>query len=191
MKITATHISYLHTCRRKLWLFHQGIHMEHNSSLVYEGRLIGEMTYTDRGQQNRQIELNVSLGKDIQGIAVIDYFNPSTGIVHETKKSDKIEEAHVAQVKFYLYLLYLSGVHQCSGIIEYPKLRQRTQVPPLSEADLTQVRTWIDQVYTLITQAICPKVVHLPICKTCAYFEYCYADEEATNEPLETRKQGK
>ncbi|RMH45124.1 MAG: Dna2/Cas4 domain-containing protein, partial [Gammaproteobacteria bacterium] len=48
MRLTATHIAYYHTCKRKLWLFHHGIQMEQESQVVYEGRLIGETTYTDR-----------------------------------------------------------------------------------------------------------------------------------------------
>lgn len=34
MHLTATHINYYHICHRKLWLFVNGINMEHNSETV-------------------------------------------------------------------------------------------------------------------------------------------------------------
>ncbi|MBP7477765.1 MAG: Dna2/Cas4 domain-containing protein [Chitinophagales bacterium] len=36
MIITATHINYFHVCKRKLWMFSNGLNMEHNSDLVRE-----------------------------------------------------------------------------------------------------------------------------------------------------------
>ncbi|MGK0365517.1 MAG: CRISPR-associated exonuclease Cas4, partial [Saprospiraceae bacterium] len=38
---SGTLISYLHLCHRKLWLHHHHIRMEHVSSAVAEGKLIG------------------------------------------------------------------------------------------------------------------------------------------------------
>ncbi|HYF67262.1 MAG TPA: Dna2/Cas4 domain-containing protein [Ohtaekwangia sp.] len=34
MKITGTHIAYLHLCHRKLWLFVNGINMEQTSGTL-------------------------------------------------------------------------------------------------------------------------------------------------------------
>ena len=34
MRLTATHINYFHICHRKLWLFANGINMEHTSDAV-------------------------------------------------------------------------------------------------------------------------------------------------------------
>lgn len=45
MQITGTHFNYYQICHRKLWLFANGINMEHNSHLVYEGKLIHEESY--------------------------------------------------------------------------------------------------------------------------------------------------
>lgn len=36
---TGTHFNYYMVCHRKLWLFANGINMEHTSDLVYEGKL--------------------------------------------------------------------------------------------------------------------------------------------------------
>ncbi|RMF22099.1 MAG: Dna2/Cas4 domain-containing protein, partial [Bacteroidetes bacterium] len=89
---------------------------------------------------------------------------------------DKMEEAHVAQVKFYLYLLHCNGVEDARGIIEYPRLRQRTEVPPLDEADRQEVEGWIERVREVVEQRACPPVIREPVCKRCAYFDYCYSE---------------
>ena len=175
MKITATHIAYLHTCARKLWLFHHGVQMETGSELVYEGRLIGQTSYGERASRDSQLEMNVSR-EELQLQGVIDYFDTRAGIVHETKKSDKMEEAHVAQVKFYLYLLRCNGVEDARGIIEYPRLRQRTEVPPLDEQDREEVEGWIARVRQIVEQPVCPPVIREAVCKRCSYFEYCYSE---------------
>jgi CRISPR-associated exonuclease Cas4 len=66
MHITGTHIAYLHTCHRKLWLFANGIQMEHTSNIVAEGKLIGESSYQERAQKYTELE--------IEGIK-IDYYD--------------------------------------------------------------------------------------------------------------------
>lgn len=53
--ITATHVNYFHICRRKLWLFSNGIQMEHTSDLVSEGKLIGESTYPQRAERYTEV----------------------------------------------------------------------------------------------------------------------------------------
>ena len=45
MNITGTHFNYYQICKRKLWLFANGISMEHTSDLVHEGKLIHEESY--------------------------------------------------------------------------------------------------------------------------------------------------
>lgn len=179
--ITATHISYYHTCLRKLWLFHHGIRMEHTSDIVYEGKLIEETSYTERAAKNTQLELSVSLGgdetqEDWVGAAKIDFYDPKTRTVYETKKSDRVEEAHIAQVKFYLYVLLKSGVADARGIIEYPRQRDRTLVS-LSPEDLVEIEGWIAGIRAILEKEQCPPVIHKPICKQCSYYDYCYSDD--------------
>lgn len=82
--ITGTHFNYYHICHRKLWLFAKGINMEHNSDLVFEGKLIHENTYTYRSERFKEIELS--------GIK-IDFYDPKNKIIHEIKKSDSYDIA--------------------------------------------------------------------------------------------------
>jgi CRISPR-associated exonuclease Cas4 len=108
MNIIATHINYLHICHRKLWLFANGISMEHTSDLVYEGKMIGEKTYPQRAEKYRELE--------IDGVK-IDFYDAKNKVVHEIKKSSSYSEAHVAQVKYYLYILKRNGVEGATGIL--------------------------------------------------------------------------
>ena len=95
-RITGTHISYYFLCQRKLWLFTNGIHMEHSSDLVYEGKLIHETAYPQRSEKYEEIE--------IDGIK-IDYYDPKNRVIHEVKKSDKMEPAHEWQLKYYMMVM--------------------------------------------------------------------------------------
>ena len=166
MQPTATHIAYYHICHRKLWLFHHGIRMEHSSDVVFEGKLIGEESYPQRAAKYTEVLL---------GNVKIDFYDVANKIVHEIKKSDKLEEAHLAQVKYYLYVLYQSGVEDAVGIIEYPKLRKTTQVAVLDQEDIQEVQQWEKETKTVCNQSECPtQLPHKSLCKSCSYFEFCY-----------------
>jgi CRISPR-associated exonuclease Cas4 len=168
MQTTATLISYLHTCQRKLYLHAHEIRMEHTSDLVAEGRLIGETAYDRRADRFTQIELDG---------AKIDYYDPRTRTVHETKRGRAIEAAHRAQVMYYLYKLHLNGVPDASGIIEYPDLRRTEEVPPLSPQDLLTVAGWEAEVLRIVALDHCPEVIQKPFCKQCSYHDLCYVGD--------------
>lgn len=164
MTITATHINYYHICHRKLWLFAHGINMEQHSDLVTEGRLIGEHSYADRPVRYTEIELD--------GIK-IDYYDARNKIVHEVKKSDKMESAHEAQVKYYLYKLWLYGIRDATAILEYPKLRHTAQVI-LTDQDIASIRHWESEIERIASGEHVPPVIDKPVCKRCSYFDFCY-----------------
>jgi CRISPR-associated exonuclease Cas4 len=164
MHITATHINYYHICHRKLWLFANGINMEHTSDTVTEGKLIGENTYTDRASKYTELQLD--------GVK-IDFYDTKNKVVHEIKKSDKMEAAHEAQVKYYLYKLRLHGILDATGILEYPTLRHTSQVI-LSDSDITDIERWEQEIATIIGSEDMPRVINKPRCKKCSYYEFCY-----------------
>ena len=167
MLITGTHISYLHTCERKLWLFSNGIQMEHNSEIVAEGKLIAETTYLDRARKYTELA--------IEGIK-IDFYDAKNKVVHEVKKSDKVEKAHLSQVKYYLYVLNKNGIDTLSAIIEYPKLEQRETVN-WDESFITDCEQWITDTKLIVDSEFCPALKKLGICKSCSYYEFCYTSE--------------
>ena len=86
MFITGTHFNYYQLCRRKLWLFANGISMEHESELVYEGKLVHESSYPQRTSRYEEVE--------IDGIKV-DYFDVKNKVIHEIKKSNKVDKVRI------------------------------------------------------------------------------------------------
>ena len=164
MQPTGTQINYYHICHRKLWLFANGLQMEHTSDLVTEGKLIAETTYPQRAAKYRELDL---------GFIKIDHYDAKNKIVREVKKSKKMEAAHLAQLKYYLWVLEQSGVEGVSGVLEYPKLR-RTEAVWLSDLDREEILNWISGIEAVLAGA-CPKVIDKAICKRCAYEAFCYA----------------
>jgi CRISPR-associated exonuclease Cas4 len=78
---SASHLTYLLLCHRKLWLHHRQIRMEDNSSDVAVGKLIDRNTYTRRPKKWTQLSL---------GNLKIDHFDLKEKIIRETKKSPKL-----------------------------------------------------------------------------------------------------
>ncbi len=164
MHTTGTHIAYLHLCHRKLWLFAHGINMEHNSELVAEGKFIDEHSYPQRAARWQALA--------IEGIK-IDHYDARAGIVREVKKSNKREDAHRAQLKFYLFVLERNGVPASHGLLEYPRLRETEEVW-LSDEDRREIPLWEAEVQRIIGLEDCPPLVKKGICKKCAYYEFCW-----------------
>ena len=167
MQLTATHINYYFICHRKLWLFANGINMEHTSDAVAEGKLIGETTYPQRAEKYTEIEI---------GGSKIDFYDAREKVIHEIKKSDSIEQAHEWQVKYYIWLLQQNGIGGVTGILEYPKLRHTSMVE-LTEADGEQLQEIMQRIKTLVTDEGCPPRLNSKICKNCSYYDFCYVEE--------------
>lgn len=176
MNITATHINYLEVCKRKLWLFANGINMEHTSDTVYDGKLLHETSYPQRAERYEEMLISAEY-EGITLIGQIDYFDARNKVIHEIKRSDKVEEAHVRQVKFYLWLLELNGVDGATGILEYPKLRKTDEVL-FSDEDRQGLQKSISEIRSLIENESCPPTINAKICRNCSYFDFCYSREE-------------
>ncbi len=167
MLITGTHFNYYLICHRKLWLFANGINMESNSDLVYEGKLIHETSYPRRSEKYQEIA--------IDGIK-IDFYDKKNNVVHEIKKSDKHEEAHEWQVKYYLYVLEQNGVTGATGLLEYPRLHKTTEVF-LTTPDREAIAEMLVKIESIIHHDNCPARITKSKCKNCSYFDFCYAEE--------------
>jgi CRISPR-associated exonuclease Cas4 len=165
--LTATHINYYFICHRKLWLFASGINMEHTSDTVAEGKLIGETTYPQRPEKYTEVAI---------GGSKIDFYDAKNKVIHEIKKSDKVEEAHEWQVKYYIWLLAQNGIEGATGILEYPKLRETKEVT-LTASDENYLQTAMQQINTIMEDEHCPPVINSRICKSCSYYDFCYVSE--------------
>lgn len=167
MPVTGTHFNYYQICKRKLWLFANGINFEHTSDLVYEGKLIHEDAYPQRSSKYEEVE--------IDGIKV-DYYDTAHKVIHEIKKSGKMEAAHEWQLKYYLYVFEQNGIDGCSGLLEYPVLRQTKRVA-LNDNDRKMIEEIKEEIGRIIASAACPPKDKKRICKTCSYYDFCYTLE--------------
>lgn len=105
-------VYYYQVCTRKLWYFYHEIQMEQDNENVKIGKILDEETYK---RDDKHI--------NIDNVINIDFIR-SQGILHEIKKSKKIEEASILQVKYYLYYLKEKGVSDIRARIDYPLLKK-------------------------------------------------------------------
>lgn len=167
MEVTGTQLSYYFTCHRKLWLFSNGIQMEHNSELVQMGKLIHETSYSERPERYQEVEI---------GPVKIDFYDKRNKVIHEVKKSDKLEESHRWQVKYYIFLMEQAGLVGVTGLLEYPKLRHTEEVL-LTDRDRKDLESIIVNIGKITSSDSCPSLVKLGICKNCSYYDFCYSSE--------------
>lgn len=165
--INATLVNLYHVCKRECWLHANGITMEQTSDIVYEGKLISETSYPDRAQKYTELDL---------GIAKIDFYNAKNKVVHEVKKSNKMEQAHEWQVKYYIYLLEQAGIKGATGVLEYPKLRMKKEVT-LSPDDAEYLQMLLKEIEALILSDHCPPLEKKSICRACSYHDFCWSGE--------------
>lgn len=175
MTINATLVNLYHVCPRECWLHANGIRMEMTSDIVADGKLLHETSYPQRAEKYTEIELSATIN-DIELTGKIDFYDAKEKIIHEIKRSNKVEQAHEWQVKYYIWLLALNGVPDVRGIIEYPKLRERQEIT-FTEADAAYLEETVKKIVELIHNDICPPNIHAKICKSCSYYELCYIAE--------------
>jgi CRISPR-associated exonuclease Cas4 len=167
MQVTGTLFNYYFVCHRKLWLFANGINMEHTSDLVFEGTVIHESSYAQRASRFKEIEL--------PGIK-IDFYDAKQKVVHEIKKSRKEHESHIWQLKYYIYKLEQAGIDGAMGILEYPKERKTEEIY-MSQLDKERIQEIEVEIQALLNTQPCPATINHSKCKKCAYHDFCYATE--------------
>ncbi|TWH81350.1 CRISPR-associated protein Cas4 [Sedimentibacter saalensis] len=159
--VTGIMVYYYAVCRKKLWYFYHEINMEQDSENVKIGKLLDDSSYL---RDDKHI--------NIDNVINIDFIR-SQGILHEIKKSKKIEEASILQVKYYLYYLKKRGVNGIRGKIDYPLLKQSIDVC-LSDDDIEQIDKIVTEINEIISMKIPPISINNKICKSCAYYDLCY-----------------
>jgi CRISPR-associated exonuclease Cas4 len=175
MTINATLINLYHVCKREMWLHANSIRMEHTSDTVSDGKLLHESSYPQRAERYTEIELTATCN-GIELTGKIDFYDQKEKIIHETKRSDKAEEAHEWQLKFYIWLLELNAIAGVHGVLEYPKLRQTSEVW-LAETDRQYLQEVLPRIAALQQSDKCPPKINSKICKSCSYYDFCYIDE--------------
>ena len=159
--VTGVMIYYYEVCKRKLWYFCNEIQMEQGNESVAIGKAIDEETY-----QRDEKHIN------IDNIINIDFIR-SKGVLHEVKKSNKIEEASILQVKYYLYFLQKRGVYNIRGKIDYPLLKQSIDVE-LSDEDIKEIDEILINIKNTVKASNPPSLDKKRICQSCAYYDLCF-----------------
>jgi CRISPR-associated exonuclease Cas4 len=136
--------------------------------LVYEGKLIHETSYPQRSERYEELEIDG---------CKIDFYDARNKIVHEIKKSDKIENAHEWQVKYYIHVLERNGILGATGILEYPTLRHTCKIE-LTDQDRNQIHAIVQDIGNIVESDVCPLCMNSKICKSCSYYEFCYVEED-------------
>lgn len=160
-EITGVMIYYYEVCKRKLWYFYHEIQMEQGNENVEIGKILDEETYK---RDKKHI--------NIDNVVNIDFIR-SKGILHEVKKSKKIEEASILQVKYYLYFLSKKGVTNIKGKIDYPLLKQSVDIE-LEEDDIKNIENILQDIEEIVIKDRPPQLNKKGICKSCAYYDLCF-----------------
>lgn len=154
-------VYYYFVCKRKLWFFSNNLDMEHTSELVGIGKLIDETSY-DRERKHILIDemINVDFLKDWK-------------VIHEVKKSKKLDEAAKWQLKYYIWVLRNKGVNIKKGILDYPLLRKREEIYLTTEEE-NELMEVLKDIENILNTTLPPYAINKPYCKKCAYYEFCY-----------------
>ncbi len=134
---------------------------------MFQGKLIHETSYPQRSVKYEEVQIG--------GIKV-DYYDTKNKIIHEIKKSNKVELAHEWQLKYYIFIFLQAGIDGVTGILEYPKLRKTEEVF-LSTKDIEEINIFEKDIEQIIVSKKIPQVISNKICKSCSYFDFCYVDE--------------
>lgn len=163
LKYRGTQVAYFVVCKRKLWLFTKGLGFEHLSERVALGKFLDEVSFQrEKGVNFYDEPVSIDFIKSQEGL-----------VVHEIKSSDALEEAHLFQVKYYLYYLKNKGVKISHGILHYPKQKKIKKVY-LTSLDEEILESALKQLEEVINLPLPPTRVEKPYCKKCAYYEFCY-----------------
>jgi len=161
---TGTQINYYLICPTKLWLFSRFTTMEQNSDLVNLGKILQETSFY-------QIKKNIVVDQKIS----IDFIKKGDKlIIHEIKKSEKLEKAHIFQLLYYLYYLkYEKGIENTEGVINYPLKRKIVKVllTPEKEFELEEIFKKIKEIL-LLNKPPAPK--KKKYCRKCSYYDFCW-----------------
>ncbi|MCY6354754.1 CRISPR-associated protein Cas4 [Clostridium sp. ZS2-4] len=163
-KTQGVKVNYYYICKRKLWLFSKGITMEDTSDRVLSGKLVHEDSYSRK--KNKEMLIDDILKLDIMDK---DY-------VREVKITSKMPLPDKMQLYYYLFYLKQIGIEK-KGSINYVKEKRIEEIELTPEVEEKIKDTLID-IKRIESSSNPPKLVKLPYCTKCAYYQFCYVKED-------------
>ena len=162
MEVNGTLINYYIHCKRQCYLHGNRLNLEDNSENVKIGKAIHE-------EKNTSDNTELAIDNIIVDKLTKDYLT-------EVKKSDADKDAARWQLLYYLYVLKRKGINR-RGKLEFcekNKTEKSTEIVELDETTEAELLTMIEKIKGLIQSEKVPEKINEPICKQCAYYEYCY-----------------
>ncbi len=163
MLFSGTQIAYFVICPTKLWLFSHNVRLEQTSDLVKSGKIIHETSYQQKKKEH-VIDSNIAIDFVKRGDVLI---------LHEIKKSSKLEKAHKCQLLYYLYYLQKEKGISCRGEIDYPLERRKLEVS-LSEDAAKEIESILAGISRILPLPKPPAPEKRRYCRKCSYFQFCW-----------------
>lgn len=162
LKVQGVKFNYYFVCKRKLWLFSNGISMEEKHERVQLGKLIHENSYKSK---NKEVL--------IDNMIKLDIFEKDE--VREVKITSRMMESDRLQLQYYLYYLKQLGIER-KGTLNYVK-EKRVEEVILNKTTEKFIEKTLVEIKELLKMPFPPKVEKYKYCKKCAYYEFCYIKE--------------
>ena len=161
---TGTQVNYYIICPTKLWLFSHFATMEQESDLVLLGKLLQEQSF-------QRVKKDIIVDQKI----AVDFIRKGDVLVlHEVKKSGRMEKAHKMQLLYYIYYLRrLKGIDRVEGRIDYPKQRKTVRIE-LTENNEKELLEVLSRIKTVLSMKNPPKPERKKYCRKCSYFDFCW-----------------
>lgn len=161
---TGTQINYFVVCKTKLWYFSHFLYREQDSDLVSLGEILHKTSY-ENTKKDIVIDSKIS----------VDFIKKGKKLIlHEVKKSNKLEKAHVMQLLYYIYYLKNEkGIDKVEGIINYP-LQKRVLKVKLSKEKREKILKILREIKEILSFPHPPKPIFKSYCQKCSYFELCF-----------------
>lgn len=161
--VTGTLVWYFHVCQREAWLMARHLTPDEDDENIRIGRMIHEDAY-----QRAAMELATSGGK-------VDRVVRRDGklFVYEVKKSSRHETSARLQLLFYLMQLREEGV-EAVGELHFPEEKRVVRVE-LGRDELIEITHAVEQIRNLVMGNEPPPPTRIPVCRQCAYAEFCWA----------------
>ncbi|MBB6175208.1 CRISPR-associated exonuclease Cas4 [Anoxybacillus tengchongensis] len=165
MDVNGTHIWYYFICKREVWLIVHQIAADQEDDNLEIGRFISETSYQ---RQKKEI---------IIGNIKVDRVRRegNTLVVGEVKKSSTYEKSAYYQLFYYLDTLRKMGI-TAQGELLFPKEKKVVKVE-WTEKGKQVLEEAIADIRSIARSPVPPEPKKIGFCRSCAYREYCWAEE--------------
>jgi CRISPR-associated exonuclease Cas4 len=95
-------------------------------------------------------------------------------VIHEVKRSKKMQDAHIYQLLYYVYYLKTNyGVNVSHGVLHYPLLKQNVEVT-LDEKRIREIENAMRGISQVNALSVPPQATWKKYCTSCAYRDLCW-----------------